>query len=111
EFQLAASMVIIQPTTSKVVVVHDTQTRQWFLPRGRKDRGESIEQCALREAYEEVREENTGMPDEQAYVGTLLDVHEAVRLMSQDEALITTVAYNLWVETRRRQDREQHATQ
>ena len=55
EFQLAASMVIIQPSTSKVVVVHDTQTRQWFLPRGRKDRGESIEQCALREAYEEVR--------------------------------------------------------
>lgn len=51
------------------------------------------------------------MPDEQAYVGTLLDVHEAVQLMSQDEALITTVAYNLWVETRRRQDREQHATQ
>ncbi|KAI0262771.1 hypothetical protein BC834DRAFT_890168 [Gloeopeniophorella convolvens] len=50
---LAASAVIIQPATAKIVVVHDTQSDTWFLPRGRKDIGESLEQCALREAYEE----------------------------------------------------------
>lgn len=55
EFMLAASMVIIQPSSGKIVVVNDTNTKSWFLPRGRKDVGESLEQCALREAYEEVK--------------------------------------------------------
>lgn len=48
-------MVIIQPSTGQVVLVHDTDTKSWFFPKGRKDRGESLEQTALREAYEEVR--------------------------------------------------------
>jgi 8-oxo-dGTP pyrophosphatase MutT (NUDIX family) len=55
DFLLAASMVIIQPSSGKVVLVNDTERRSWFLPRGRKDIGETLEQCALREAYEEVR--------------------------------------------------------
>ncbi|KAI0000752.1 hypothetical protein BJV74DRAFT_110510 [Russula compacta] len=53
DFSLAASMVVIQPSSGKVVVVNDTAKRSWFLPRGRKDVGETLEQCALREAYEE----------------------------------------------------------
>ncbi len=48
-------MVIIQPSSGKVVVVNNTARGTWFLPRGRKDIGETLEQCALREAYEEVR--------------------------------------------------------
>ena len=48
-------MVIIQPSSGKVVLVNDTELGTWFLPRGRKDIGETLEQCALREAYEEVR--------------------------------------------------------
>jgi ADP-ribose pyrophosphatase YjhB (NUDIX family) len=48
-------MVIIQPSSGKVVLVNDTRLGTWFLPRGRKDIGETLEQCALREAYEEVR--------------------------------------------------------
>jgi 8-oxo-dGTP pyrophosphatase MutT (NUDIX family) len=52
---LGAGMVIIQPETSKIVVVHDEVRDRWFLPKGRKDVGESLEQAALREAYEEVR--------------------------------------------------------
>ena len=48
-------MVIIQPSSGKVVLVNDTAHGTWFLPRGRKDIGETLEQCALREAYEEVR--------------------------------------------------------
>jgi 8-oxo-dGTP pyrophosphatase MutT (NUDIX family) len=50
---LGAGAVIIQPSSGKVVIVQDGD--RWFLPKGRKDLGESIEHAALREAYEEVR--------------------------------------------------------
>ncbi|KAF9555735.1 hypothetical protein CPC08DRAFT_620126, partial [Agrocybe pediades] len=53
DFMLGAGMVIFQQNTHKIVVVHDTQTDSWFFPRGRKDTWESLEQTALREAYEE----------------------------------------------------------
>ncbi|GLB44509.1 putative NUDIX domain containing protein [Lyophyllum shimeji] len=52
-FMLGAGMVIIQPSSHKVVVVHDSRYNYWFLPKGRKDIGESLEAAALREAYEE----------------------------------------------------------
>ncbi len=62
DFMLGSGMVIIQPSTGKIVLLHeeekDTQGRshhRWFLPKGRKDIGETLEQTALREAYEEVR--------------------------------------------------------
>lgn len=51
-FMLGAGVVIIQPSSGKVVIVQDGD--YWFLPKGRKDLGESIEEAALREAYEEV---------------------------------------------------------
>lgn len=47
-------MVIIQPETERVVLIYDTHDKVWFLPKGRKDVGESLEEAALREAYEEV---------------------------------------------------------
>lgn len=47
-------MVIIQPSTRKVVLLYERRRNYWFLPKGRKDIGESLEQTALREAYEEV---------------------------------------------------------
>ena len=53
-FMLGAGMVILQPSTQKVVVVYHQRLKYWFLPRGRKDVGESLESAALREAYEEV---------------------------------------------------------
>lgn len=52
-FMLGAGVVIIQPSSGKVVIIQDGD--HWFLPKGRKDLGESIEHAALREAYEEVR--------------------------------------------------------
>jgi len=55
DFILGAGVVIIQPSTSKIILVTDNRER-WFLPKGRKDKGESLEQTALREAYEEVNE-------------------------------------------------------
>jgi len=50
---LGAGMVLIQENTHKIVVVYETLKKYWFFPRGRKDIGESLEQTALREAYEE----------------------------------------------------------
>lgn len=52
DFLLGVGVVIIQPATSRLVIVSDDRGR-WFLPKGRKDRGESMEQAALREGYEE----------------------------------------------------------
>lgn len=47
-------MVLIQEETEKIAVVYDSNSESWFLPKGRKDVGESLEQAALREAHEEV---------------------------------------------------------
>jgi 8-oxo-dGTP pyrophosphatase MutT (NUDIX family) len=91
DLMLGAGMVIIQPSTNRVVVVDEvitvdvevqdggnatanaqvkgkgkanvgakretrsmTYKRRSFLPRGRKDKNESVEHAALREAFEEV---------------------------------------------------------
>lgn len=47
---------MLQPSedgsTAKVVVVYDTAKRRYFLPRGRKDIGETLEQAGFREGYE-----------------------------------------------------------
>ncbi|EKM75372.1 hypothetical protein AGABI1DRAFT_87842 [Agaricus bisporus var. burnettii JB137-S8] len=52
-FTLGVGMVLIQQSTNKIVVVHESSKGYWFFPRGRKDLGESLEAAALREAYEE----------------------------------------------------------
>ncbi|EIW56490.1 uncharacterized protein TRAVEDRAFT_73057 [Trametes versicolor FP-101664 SS1] len=69
DFMLGAGMVIIQPSTGKMVILSDQYqdargvTRPYcFLPKGRKDIGESLEQTALREAYEESGLRVTFMP-------------------------------------------------
>lgn len=55
-FLLGAGLLIIQPSTGKVVVVHDSRRpSDYFFPKGRKDIGESLEEAVLREGYEEVR--------------------------------------------------------
>lgn len=51
-------MVLIQEETEKIAVVYDSNSESWFLPKGRKDVGESLEQAALREAHEEVLKKN-----------------------------------------------------
>jgi 8-oxo-dGTP pyrophosphatase MutT (NUDIX family) len=51
-------MVLIQRSTHKIVVIHESSTDYWFFPRGRKDLGETLEAAALREAYEEASFDN-----------------------------------------------------
>ncbi|KDR77939.1 hypothetical protein GALMADRAFT_244905 [Galerina marginata CBS 339.88] len=43
--------------TLEVCILHHRTTDEWLLPKGRKDQGETIEQAAMRETYEE-----TGYP-------------------------------------------------
>lgn len=50
---IGAGMVVIQPATGKVLLLYEPRIDYWFFPKGRKDVGESLEQTALREAYEE----------------------------------------------------------
>jgi len=56
DFLLAAGLCILQPSTGRVVLVsignQEGKDGRWFLPRGRKDVGESLEETALREGYE-----------------------------------------------------------
>lgn len=51
DFLLGAGMIILEHNTWKVVVIQEHN--YWFFPKGRKDVGESLEEAALREAYEE----------------------------------------------------------
>lgn len=53
-FMTGVGLLIIQPSTGKVVVVNEPN-EGWFFPKGRKDVGESLMVAALREGYEEVR--------------------------------------------------------
>jgi len=50
---LGAGLIIFQPTTASVVLVYDKRHQVYFLPRGRKDMGETLEITALREGFEE----------------------------------------------------------
>ncbi|KAF5381497.1 hypothetical protein D9757_008173 [Collybiopsis confluens] len=53
DFMVGVGMVIIQPSSGKMVIVRETKKQYCFLPRGRKDLGETLQEAALREAYEE----------------------------------------------------------
>jgi len=56
DFVIAAGLCILQPSTGRVVLLtigdQEAKGGRWFLPRGRKDIGESLEATALREGYE-----------------------------------------------------------
>ncbi|KAM5532516.1 hypothetical protein V8D89_013803 [Ganoderma adspersum] len=93
-------MIIIQPSTGKVVVLSERREhedgqalRSWFLPRGRKDVGESLEQAALREAYEESGLHTSFLPiilqhSAPGTPGTLADLDHA-RLVPCTEPIYT----------------------
>ncbi|KAF9523687.1 NUDIX hydrolase domain-like protein [Crepidotus variabilis] len=59
DFVISAGCVLFREnsTTSgdglEICILHHLERDEWLLPKGRKDRGESIEQAAVRETYEE----------------------------------------------------------
>ncbi|KAG8968941.1 hypothetical protein FRC03_005486 [Tulasnella sp. 419] len=55
EFVISAGCVLFrfQDGKEEICVLHQRKKDEWVLPKGRKDRGESVEITALRETYEE----------------------------------------------------------
>ncbi|PPQ85480.1 hypothetical protein CVT25_006637 [Psilocybe cyanescens] len=56
-FVLSAGSVLFRrraaTNTLEVCILHHLTGDEWLLPKGRKDRGETVEQAAVRETYEE----------------------------------------------------------
>ncbi|KAG6806969.1 hypothetical protein H0H92_009331 [Tricholoma furcatifolium] len=60
DFVISAGSVLFRKSQShdlEICLIHNTPRNEWLLPKGRKDRGESIEVAAVRETFEE-----TGYP-------------------------------------------------
>lgn len=60
--QLAAGVAIFHVASARVVLCYHARDRYWFLPKGRKDAGETIEQAACREGFEESGYRNRLLP-------------------------------------------------
>jgi hypothetical protein len=102
DFVLAAGLCILQPSTGRVVLVsigdQEPEKAQWFLPRGRKDIGESLEKTALREGYE-VRP----LPTTPYYKGKLRDSKYGRRAgIEQRSCLFSRPTVNRSVQSTRR---------
>lgn len=65
--QLAAGVAIFHIASSRVVLCYHARDRYWFLPKGRKDQGETIEQAACREGFEESGYRNRLLPVPQTH--------------------------------------------
>ncbi|KAJ7270640.1 hypothetical protein B0H12DRAFT_1093215 [Mycena haematopus] len=93
-FLLGAGMVVFQPATSQVVILYESQKKYWFLPKGRKDVGESLEQTALRESHEEsgYRVEFLPLYNETRAPGPPNDLQAPYRL-NCEPVYISTAAY------------------
>ncbi|KAF8956836.1 NUDIX hydrolase domain-like protein [Flammula alnicola] len=57
DFIISAGSILFRRNASsnklEVCVLHQLIKDEWLLPKGRKDRGETVEQAAVRETYEE----------------------------------------------------------
>jgi 8-oxo-dGTP pyrophosphatase MutT (NUDIX family) len=53
QFVISCGSVALDLQNSKVLVIHWRKTGEYFLAKGRKDIGESLEEAAIRETFEE----------------------------------------------------------
>lgn len=53
-FTVGGGVAIFHVASARVVVCYHSRDKYWFLPKGRKDVHETVEQGAVREGYEEV---------------------------------------------------------
>jgi hypothetical protein len=53
EFVESAGTIIFRLSTQEICLVHHREVGEWLLPKGRRNRGESRQCAALREAWEE----------------------------------------------------------
>ncbi|KAF2101238.1 hypothetical protein NA57DRAFT_26349, partial [Rhizodiscina lignyota] len=60
--QVAAGVAIFHLKSERVVVCYHSRDEYWFLPKGRKDAGESVERAACREGFEESGYRNRLLP-------------------------------------------------
>lgn len=51
---IGTGVAIFHVASSRVVLCYHSRDRYWFLPKGRRDAGESTERAAQREGFEEV---------------------------------------------------------
>ena len=53
EFVESAGTIIFRLSTQEICLIHHREVGEWLLPKGRRNRGESRQSAALREAWEE----------------------------------------------------------
>lgn len=53
KFVLSAGAVLVKMSTKQICLVHLRKRNEWTLPKGRKNEGETLQQAALRETFEE----------------------------------------------------------
>ena len=58
----SAGGVLVDPNTNRVLLIYKKEIGEWLLPKGRIEYGETIEQAAKREIFEETgyRNESQG---------------------------------------------------
>ncbi|KAF2233593.1 hypothetical protein EV356DRAFT_567850 [Viridothelium virens] len=94
-FVISCGTVTIDIHTAKVLLIQWRRTGEYFLPKGRKDIGESLEETAMRETYEE-----TGIPVQLlpikmqtlATVSTRIGVSQEVERISEPIAVAQRVS-------------------
>lgn len=76
--RLGCSAIILDETKEKVLLTERADNKQWCLPSGGVDPGETVEEACIREVYEE-----TGLSDETTDFG-----HFSIEGMSKPDMLL-----------------------
>lgn len=59
EALFSAGGVLVHPVSKQVFLIYKNKTGEWLLPKGRIEKGETVEKAAEREVYEETGYKNS----------------------------------------------------